>query len=234
MSTTFNVIPVTTKDVTFRQVLDLAQKRIRSFFNEIGITQPITLNVNLHDNHKKYLNEIDLDSKFEWKENEYVWFSVNGILGGTDAYCNSIYDNELDPKNPWWWFDDMVANNSVIENFKEKVSRAKKLNRTWQFRRGISQSTPVINICYGLISASVAELTGGFIWTDDGAWNHKKFPCEPLEFYKWYFKPEFEDDPDCKDWAFRCLDGIENEFTAAKSTLPKAKPTWLQKLFGSE
>lgn len=62
-----------------------------------------------------------------------------------------------------------------------KVSRAKKLYRCWQFRRSALQSA-VINISYGLISASVAELTGGFLWTDDGAWINKKFRVNLLNF----------------------------------------------------
>ncbi len=217
MSTTFEVIPVETDSITFRQVLELSERRINSFLKEINSDFEIRLNVTLHDNGEKYVNEIDMDSKFEWKENEYIWFNINGVAGGTDVYCEEIKDSEIDPQNPWWRFDEMVSNNKTISDFELKIEKSKSLNRYWWFRRSAGQPG-IINIVYGLISASLAELTHGFVWTDDGAWNFEKFPAEPNEFYKWYFKPEFEDHCDSKEWAERCLEGIEEEIKTANKT----------------
>ncbi|MFT6502219.1 MAG: hypothetical protein ACJASQ_002345 [Crocinitomicaceae bacterium] len=215
MSTTFEVIPVETIHITFREVIELSEKRINAFLESIGIISTIQLSINLHENREKYVNEIDLDSFFNWADNEYVWFVIKGIPGGTDAYCEELKDDFSD-SGPWWRLEDILLNNKAIENFELKIEKAKRLNRYWTFRRSAGQPGS-INLAYGLISASIAELTGGFIWTEDGAWNFKKFPAEPADFYKWYFRPENEEHQDSKEWALRCLDGIEQEIEAANN-----------------
>lgn len=213
MSTTFEVIPVETKSITFRQVLDLSERRLKAFFDSLGIESNLRLKVNLHECSEKYVKDIDLDSEFTWSEDEYVWFRIIGIPGGTDAYCEALMD-DFEDLGPWWRCEEMISNNTSIEDFSLKIEKAKILNLYWRFRRSAGQ-TGTINLAYGLISASLAELTHGFIWTDDGAWNFKKFPAEPHEFYQWYFKPEMEDHQESKEWAERCLDGIEEEIKAA-------------------
>jgi len=215
MSTTFEVIPVETTHITFSEVIVLSEKRINGFFESIGIISNIQLRINLHENREKYVKEIDLDSIFRWADNEYVWFTILGVAGGTDAYCAELKDN-FDDSEPWWRLEDMLLNNKTIENFSSKIEKAKNLNCCWSFRRSAGQSA-TINIAYGIISASIAELTSGFIWTDDGAWNFQKFPAEPAEFYKWYFRPENEEHQESKEWANRCLNGIEQEIDAANT-----------------
>ena len=58
MSTTFEIIPVETKNLTFRQVLELAKSRINSFFETLNISTNIQLKVNLHENNEKYVMKI--------------------------------------------------------------------------------------------------------------------------------------------------------------------------------
>jgi len=43
-------------------------------------------------------------------------------------------------------------------------------------------------LAYGLIAASLAEITGGFVYSDDGAWDYSYFPALPEDFFRWYFK----------------------------------------------
>ncbi|PIB34584.1 hypothetical protein BFP72_03745 [Reichenbachiella sp. 5M10] len=209
MSTTFEIIPVEKKNITFRQVIDLSEQRINSFFDSLKIKSNIKLEINLHEISERYVKEVDLDSEFFWTDNEYVWFTINGIPGGTDAYCERIKD-DFDESNPWGIFEEMILNNKTIKDFELKIDKSKKLNIYWRLRRSAGQRAS-INVAYGIISASIAELTGGFIWTEDGAWNFSKFPAEPHEFYKWYFKPDSEDDGDLKEWAISCLGGIAYE-----------------------
>lgn len=209
MSTTFQIIPVETKSITFDDVIKLSEKRLNAFLNSYGLDSRFRLKISLHENSEKYVKEIDLDSGFEWKDSEYVWFNVIGIPGGTNAYCEEI-KSEFEESDPWWRLEDMISNNKTIEDFEQKIEKAKNLNVYWTFRRSAGQPA-TITLTYGLISAAIAELTGGFIWTDDGAWNFEKFPAEPNEFYKWYFKPQLEDHYDSKEWAERCLEGIKKE-----------------------
>lgn len=215
MSTTFQVIPTATTNITFRQVIELAERRMNAFFDARGMKTNIKLKINLHENREKYVHEIDLDSVFRWDKNQYVWFTIENIVGGTDAYCEELKSN-YDDSDPWWRLEDMLLNNTTIHQFELKLEKAKVLNQRWSFRRSAGQPA-LINLAYGIISASIAELTNGFIWSDDGAWSFKKFPAEPSHFYDWYFKPEKEEDEGFKDWAIRNLASMERELNEEKT-----------------
>jgi len=47
-----------------------------------------------------------------------------------------------------------------------------------------------IYLTFGLIAASFAELTNGLLFSDDGAWDYKRFPATAEEFDACYFRPE--------------------------------------------
>ncbi|MCB0514471.1 MAG: hypothetical protein R2798_00235 [Chitinophagales bacterium] len=210
MSTTIDIMPVKTTEITFGQVIHLSEKHINSFLKSVGIEQNIQLTVNIHDNNEKYKFDIKLSDKFEWKDNEYAWFTIKGIAGGTDAHCKKIYDPQIDPKNPWWQLDELIENNKEIRNIEDKLEKVKKLDRMWYFRRSAGQPG-IINISYGLISASVAELTSGLLSSTDGAWNYEEFPVESDDFLSFYFKPEKAKSKDYAEWAKSCIDGIEED-----------------------
>lgn len=229
MSTTIEIIPTSTINITFGQVVETSEKYINEFLNSMGLKESIRLKINLHENTEKYVREIQMTDKFEWKDNEYVWFTINGVAGGTDAYCNEVADS-TDTENPWWRLEDMELNNKTIENLKDKFEKSKELNRQWSFRRSAGQPG-IIALSYGLIGAAVAELTKGVLWSDDGAWDYERFPAESKDFIDWYFRPEKALEADSANWAKRCLDGIDEELIAPNSDLPKAGRKWWQKLF---
>lgn len=210
MSTTIDILPVETTEITFGQVISLSEKHINSFLKSVGIEKEIELNVNIHDNNDKYKFDIELSDKFQWKENEYAWFTIKGIAGGTDAYCESLADPQIDPDDPWWKLSDLKENNKTIDNIDLKLEKSKKLNRMWYFRRSAGQPG-IINIGYGIISASVAELTSGILSSTDGAWDYRQFPTESKEFLEFYFRPDKAINDDNAEWAKRCIGGIEEE-----------------------
>lgn len=231
MSTTFNIIPTSTSNITFGQVLESSERHIQAFLQSVGIEASVQLRVYLHENREKYVRDIPLSSKFEWGAHEYVWFSIHGIAGGSDAYCGTLKDDIIDAEDPWWRLEELVLNNTGIKNIQEKLEQTKPFNRLWSFRRSAGQPG-IMALSYGLIAASVAELTQGIIWSDDSAWDHERFPAESKDFLEWYFRPEQALSAETAEWSKRCIDGIQAELTAPES--PLVKRTWWQKLFGSE
>ncbi|MEL6866842.1 MAG: hypothetical protein AAFP19_20630, partial [Bacteroidota bacterium] len=209
--TSFDIIPVETTQITFRQVLEQSEVRINTFLAGIGEKRSITLQINLHENAEAYVKDVSLDAPFEWKRNEYIWLMIEGIAGGTDAYCRELKDERYQ-EDPWWKFEDMISN-SRIPQFDQMVEKAKKLNRYWSFRRSAGQPA-IINLAYGLISMTVAELSGGFVWTEDGAWTYKKFPALPNDFSAWYFQPDVEEEESFSHWARGNLRLIPKELNA--------------------
>jgi hypothetical protein len=210
MSTTIDIIPVETCEITYGQIIGVGERNINKFLASLGIDTRVTLNVNLHDNNEKYVNQINLNDKFDLKENEYAWFYISGVPGGTDAYQRQIEDKEINFDNPWWWLDDIKLNNKTVSEIKNKLEKAKKINKSWYFRRSAGQRG-IIALSYGLISAAVAELTSGILCADDGAWDHERFPAESQEFLQWYFQPDKALKEENGEWAKRCLEGISED-----------------------
>jgi hypothetical protein len=210
MSTTINILPVETTEITFGQVIGLSEKHINAFLKSNGIKKEIELQVNIHDNNEKYKFDIELSDRFEWKTNEYAWFTIKGVAGGTDAYCELLSDPVINPNDPWWKLTDLKEDNTTINDIDIKLEKSKKLNRMWYFRRSAGQPG-IINIGYGIISASVAELTSGILSSTDGAWDYRQFPVESNKFLEFYFRPEKAISDDKAEWAKCCIDGLEEE-----------------------
>lgn len=212
MSTTFDIIPVDTKDISFGQVILKSEQCINDYLQSIGIYKKVQLNVNIHDYTEEYVKRVDFKDKFEWKENEYVWFAIDGVAGGTDGHCKQLQDNIIDPENPWRYLEEIELNNRTINSIKKKLERAKILNTHWYFRRSSGQHGITV-LSYGLISAAIAELTNGILWSEDGAWSIKQFPSEYRSFIDWYFRPEKAVDHSDGEWAKVCIEDINRSFS---------------------
>ena len=210
MSTTFKTFPTKTVDITFGQVIKISEQHLNNFLNGIGLTKTIKLMVNIHDNDGKYVKDIQSSDKFEWKSDEYAWFTIEGTSGGTDAYCQQVNGSDIDPEHPWWKLELLKENNIKIQNIEEKFERSKLLNRYWWFRRSAGQPG-IIALTYGLISASVAELSDGILWSDDGGWDIQQFPANSEDFFSWYFRPDKATKKYDAEWARECIDSIREE-----------------------
>ena len=77
------------------------------------------------------------------------------------------------------------------------------------FSRG--RQPAIIHLAYGIIAASLAYLTKGFIYSDD-AWDYKRFPATASEFFSWYFRPELAIDTRHKEWATECIKLIPEQY----------------------
>lgn len=69
----------------------------------------------------------------------------------------------------------------------------------------------IISFAYGIIAASLAELTDGIIYSEDSAWDYDRFPAVAADFYEWYFDPELTPDPDRAEWARGCFVAIASD-----------------------
>lgn len=223
MSTTIDVIPVSTLEITFGAVLAKATLRITERLAALGIHEQIELQVNVHKRDESVVREVAAQDPFVWSEDEYAWFSIKGIAGGTDAYMEPLERADLEPDEPWWYIRYISEYNQDIPDLAKRFEQAKQVNRRIFFRRSAGQPG-IIALSYGLIAASVAELTNGVLWSDDGAWSIRRFPADHKGFFDWYFVPELALHDDDRDWAERCLAGIPDDLLEA--SLAKRKRPW--------
>lgn len=210
MSTTFHVIPVETTKITFQQVIDASQRHINYFLSTIGISRKLELQLSRHNLQENKAVDLECNSRFFWKDHEYVWFSIEGMKGGTAAYCHKIEDAER-TDDPWWRLTNLAQRNKAIYKIEEKLERAKAFDTRWSLTR-YPGKPGIFALSYGLIAAAIAELTDGIIWSDDGAWDHQRFPADSEYFLQWYFRPEKAVSNNNAVWARRFIDEMREQF----------------------
>lgn len=80
MSVYFNVIPIKTKNITFKQVINEAEEKINNCLKSVGINDKVELIVNIRDKDEKYIRELKGTELFTWNDSEYAWFTVKILL----------------------------------------------------------------------------------------------------------------------------------------------------------
>ena len=106
------------------------------------------------------------------------------------------------------FLDDFNQNSQAIEK-KELIQACLSNGYYSTFSRG--RQPAIIHLAYGIIAASLAYLTKGFIYSDD-AWDYKRFPATASEFFSWYFRLELAIDTRHKEWATECIKLIPEQY----------------------
>lgn len=204
MSTNFYVYPGKEYIPSFTELLNISNIKINDFLTNLGDVRSVIMDVKIHNNIDHSHIEFNMNDKLIWNDNSYAWFFVRGVGGGTDSYYYKI--TELD-KEIW---KEEIETNIKAQQLQDTINRSISIGYYWSFRRSAGQPG-IINLAYGLIAASLAEITDGFVYSDDGAWDYNCFPALADDFFKLYFKPEYAVKKDDKEWAQECIKSIYEE-----------------------
>ena len=201
MSTTFEVYPKINYKPSFTELINLSERKVEEFLSEFNINIKPKICVCIYSAGSNVGREVNLNDPIVWNKDECAWFCIQSIVGGTDAYFCKF--NEL---NKEYWNDEFIDNNKVIEK-EEFIKECLKNEYYWYFRRSAGQPA-IINLTYGLIASALAELTEGFIISNDSGWDYSRFPAISTEFDKFYFKPDKALKPEYKEWSEQCIEAI--------------------------
>lgn len=206
MSTTFEIYPQTISIPTFAEVVDLTSHKIHHFLKDYGITSDFVLTAELRTKEPDILHTNELTStSFLWTDDQYAWFRIRNIPGGIDAYFWN-----LDDLNREYWGE--LLQQDRFRPHTELIKLCLVNGYFWSFRRSAGQPA-VVTLSQGLLAAALAELTNGFIFTDDGAWDYKRFPATAKEFSEWYFQPKMALGDNQRRWAEKCIAHIPIELS---------------------
>ena len=208
MSKTFEVYPQTAYLPSFEEVLAVAQQKLNEFLEDYGIEARPLIAAQLRAKEPDTVLPFSVRQPAKWDDASYVWFHIPPVGGGTDTYFSYLTVEERE------YWNELCADNEQVIKRREFVQNCLSQGYYWSFRRSMGQSG-LISLTYGLIAASFAELTDGFIYSDDSAWDYARFPATAQEFSAWYFRPEQALGVDNKGWAERCLASIAQEFQSA-------------------
>ncbi len=183
MSTTFEVYPGSEDIPSFSELLYHTEKEVNNYLRSMGVNRDLKVNVEIQSikDHSKI--PFQLTDRMIWDDSAYAWFYIKDIPGGTDTYFYRHDDMDTE------FLTDEIITNPNFQKHQNIIINNIKLGYNWSFRRSVGQPS-IIALCYGFLAATLAKLTKGIVYTDDGAWDYEKFPADPDEFMHWYFRLE--------------------------------------------
>ena len=205
MSTTFDVFPHKAKLPSFGELIEQAMPRIRQYLGRHGVGHCPPLSFDVRDNDHKSQGYTQ-NSPLRWSEEHYAWFFFDGLPGGTDAYWLPVDDLMLE----CWTYEKTERQRS--KQMAAYIDECLATGYRWYFRRSAGQPA-LINLAYGYLAASLAELTDGLIFSDDSAWDYERFPCRASEFFDFYFEPDKAIGLNYREWSERCLEWLREEIS---------------------
>ncbi len=192
-------------------LIDRSSDHLNAFLRSIGLGTSVRVEAELF--HREWIDRkgvrrpidtvvaFDRDSPTMWPaDHHYMWFMVPPAPGGTAARIATV-DPDL------WEQDFAHPDHDHLRARKLRLRECLDAGQYWWFNRSAGQPC-LIEVAYGLIAASLAELTHGLVYSGDGAWDYELFPAEPEDFLRWYFRPELAISGESRNWAESCIDSL--------------------------
>jgi hypothetical protein len=212
MSTTFEVFPSTHYIPIFEKVTSLTEAKLHNFLLEIGVDKKPQIKVEVHTQNPDTVISTDVRALAKWVKSNYAWFTIDSVIGGTDVYFHNLDDENKEMRKIQEEIKvEIFQTRNADEMGEERIKGCLQQKHSWSFRRSAGQPG-MVNLAYGFIASAFAELTNGVIFSDDGAWDHKRFPALSFEFDSWYFRPHLAFDKETAEWAGQCINSIKSEF----------------------
>lgn len=201
MAMTFDVFPGISQPPTIQQVRRLGVGKLHSYLASLGLDSLPAVSVTFWNFPTQESMPVDPDAKFIWHDG-YLWFDVDGIKGGTDAYCVN-------------WEPSELADNLEelgIETRARVLLPTITLGTHWYIRRSAGQPAVVVAL-YGFLASALAELTQGVVVSTDGAWSMPQFHLDPADFDLEYLRPEKARSEQDRRWSERMQSALIEQFS---------------------
>jgi len=203
MSKTFDVYPSTKETPLISAVAALAHRRLQAYAADFGLGGVPAIHFTLHDAQEE-ISPLNNDARMNWSATNYVWFQFGNAIGGTDAYCRTVDEEHV---TDW---ERESSERAPARQMANHIRRCLILRRYWYFRRSAGQHA-IVNLGYGFLAAALAELTDGFIHSEDSAWDYVRFPCRAEDFYRFYFRPEHALEENFREWSARNISSLKKD-----------------------
>lgn len=203
MSVTFDVFPRSVVVPTFAALLERSTEELHRFSSSVGVVARPRIQLQIRRREGDARVEHSPHDPARWSKRDYAWFTVGNVPGGTDAY----YSDDAAAIASLWEgpFDDPKC-----YRMESLIRECAAVGHYWTFRRSAGQSA-VVNLAYGLIAGCLAELTDGFVYSIDSAWDWERMPARPDDFLRFYFRPEDALDERHREWSRRCIEQLGAE-----------------------
>jgi len=208
LSTTFEVYPGQGGIPTFQQLLTRTTKHFCNQLEAANFPLEPELCFKLV-NAFNYDQPVSRCAPLLWQENQYAWFYLRGLTGGIEV--NRLRMESVDREN---WRETLEFT-SQDEEQQDFFGNCLANGHYWSLRMG--KQPAAVGLLHGLLAGSLAELTEGFIWTDDGAWDYDRFPATSQELFACFLRPEMAIGPEFRSLALQSWLHIPGQVQTAVS-----------------
>ncbi len=208
MSTTSEVYPGQGGIPTFEQLL---ARTSRHFYDQLeagSLQLEPDLCFKLMDtlNHDQCASRHD---SLQWADDQYGWFYLGGLTGGIEV---NLLTMEKADRDNWMETLDFSSGDERREDLLEEC-----LARGYYWSLRMGREPAAVGLLHGLLAGSLAELTGGFVWSDDGAWDYDRFPATSDELFECFLSPEMAIQPEFRTRALQSWKTIPEQVQTAVS-----------------
>jgi hypothetical protein len=182
MSTEFDIFPGRRELPRFEEVLALAAEHLNAWLAKIGVRTFLDVQAEIRSKSPDVVIVESASGPMSWEDDHYAWFTVADLLGGADAYFRPIEDFTIE-----YWSDTLLPR-PELTRWREPMARAIEVGHCWNLRCSINEPAAVL-LASGFVAGAIAQLTGGFVWSDDGAWEHDRLPATGAELLATYARP---------------------------------------------
>lgn len=198
MSMSFEVFPTHDYIPNNDEITLLSQKYLIDYLKNQNI------DIDIRIVNRTYCLEEDgaLNSKnLVNNEKSYQSFIINEIGQVT------IFYNKLDNLSKDFWKDELVYN-SRAKQLENLIDRSIELGYSWSIKRTMGQPS-IIGLYYGFLAISIAKLTGGIIYSDDGAWDYEYLPITAKDFENQYLDLSKLKNRTIIDFVTNCIEDLK-------------------------
>lgn len=170
MSTSFAIFPATNVIPAFEAVLARAEAHMDRFLRNGGLLVHVVLHASIRQGEPDVELFANATGPMSWDDGHYAWFQVERIRGGADAYSHAAHGEST---------RDYLKETLIPR--RPELAKTLEIDRHWSIRCSANE-TGVVRIMSGFVAAAIAELTEGFVFSDDGAWTFNGVAKTAAEF----------------------------------------------------
>lgn len=179
MSMNFEIFPTKKYTPNCSEIIKYSVELFSEFLKKENISQRLDISViEVTDNSSVYTKPISL----VLKNNYHTVFNLNDE-GEVYVFYHKLTDLDRD-----FWYEELQKNENA-QSMIEKIDANLKIGYSWTVKKTIGQPA-IISLYYGYLAIAIAILTGGIIYSDDGAWDYSMLPIEGEDFKTEYLNLE--------------------------------------------
>lgn len=197
MSITIDVFPIQYEIPTYRELTEKVNSRLKEFFDRYNIKVEPKLKIELVNKVEQKIN-FDFDTPIQFENETYCSIQLNNYSSVCFLYFNIT--QKID-REVW---EDEIEDREKARVLKREIEKSLKTGHYWTIKR-YSDTDLAVDLVYGIVAGSIAELTNGIIHSYDGAWEEKLFPVFYDDFFMHYFRPESTKQEEFKEWSLEVI-----------------------------